>query len=322
MSLLRYGLKRFLYSVPVLIGVSVVAFTLIHITPGSPVQLMAGQIGSQEMVVRLREQLHLNEPLYVQYGLWVGDVLRGDLGRSWTVQPNAPIATLVAQRVPVTLELTTLSVLFAICLGLPAGIVSAVRQNEGVDHFARLVSLAGVSVPNFWLGIVLIILFAVRLQVPWGAGGWTPPWEDPVENLRLMILPVITLGTAISALYARMMRSEMLDTINQDFVKNARIMGMSRRTVILHDTARNALIPVVTVIGLSFATLMSGAVIVETVFNLPGIGTLFIDGINQQDYPLVQVIILFIATVFVAVNFVVDVVYGVLDPRISYGESK
>jgi peptide/nickel transport system permease protein len=320
MNLMRYGLKRFLYSILVLSGVSVISFVLIHITPGSPAQLIAGQLGSQEMVERLQEQLHLNEPLHVQYIIWITDVIQGDLGTSWTVSPGESVTKLLAQRVPITIELTTLSILFAVCLGLPAGIISAVRQNDIIDHLARLVALAGVSIPNFWLGIILIIIFAAQLQQPWGAGGWVPIQQDPIQNLQLMMLPVITLGTAISALYARMMRSEMLDTINQDFVKNARVMGMNNREVILHDTAQNALNPVVTVIGLSFATLMSGAIIVETVFNLPGVGTLFINAINQQDYPLVQVIILFIAIVFVIINFLVDIVYGYLDPRISYGD--
>lgn len=319
MSLLRYSIKRFLLAVPVIVGVSVIAFVLIHITPGNPAQLIAGRFATQEMVLRIRDSLNLDEPLHVQYMLWIGDVLAGDFGTSWTVQPGTKISTLMWERIPLTAELTLLGTLFALLIGLPAGIISAVYQNEGIDHAARLAALAGISIPDFWLGIVLILVLSVEFGLPWASGGWVPPEESLVENLQFMLLPAITLGTAASAIYARLMRSEMLDTMGKDFVMNARLMGISHTEVILRDTVRNALIPVVTVIGLSLAGLMSGAVVVEAVFALPGMGTLLISSISQQDYPLMQALILFIAVVFVIANFLVDVVYAKLDPRITYG---
>jgi peptide/nickel transport system permease protein len=319
MSLLRYSVKRFLFAVPLIFGVSIIAFVLIHITPGSPAELMAGKYASQDLVNRIRADLNLDEPLYVQYFLWIGDVLAGDFGTSWTVQPGTKISTLMWQRVPLTAELTLLGTIFALLIGLPAGIISAIRQNELVDHGARLAALAGISIPDFWLGIVLILVLSVQLDIAWASGGWISPLEDPVQNLKFMLLPAITLGTAASAIYARLMRSEMLDTIGKDFVMNARLMGIRQREVILRDTVRNALIPVVTIIGLSLAGLMSGAVVIETVFALPGMGTLLIDAIGQQDYPLMQALILFISVLFVAANFLVDIVYAKLDPRITYG---
>lgn len=318
MSLARYTVRRFLLAVPVIAGVSVIAFILIHLTPGSPAELMAGRFASQDIVDRIRADLNLDQPLYVQYYRWVSGVIVGDFGNSWTVQPGTPISELLWERIPITAELTLLSTLFAILIGLPAGIISAVKQNEAVDHIARIASLSGISIPDFWLGIVFILVMSVHFNIPWAAGGWVSPTEDLVQNLKFMLFPTITLGTAASALYARLMRSEMLDTINKDYIINARLMGISRTEVILKDTVRNALIPVVTVIGLSLAGLMSGAVVVETVFVIPGMGKLLIDSINQQDYPLMQALILFISVVFVVANFLVDIIYAKLDPRITY----
>jgi len=319
MNIVRYAAKRLMLAAPVVFGVTIVAFVLIHITPGSPAQLIAGKQASQEMVNRISQSLNLREPIHVQYFLWITDAITGDFGTSWTVQPGTEISNLMWNRIPLTVELTLLGTIFALLIGIPAGIISAVRQNEGVDHAARLAALAGISIPDFWLGLVFILVLSVRFGVPWASGGWVSPVEDPVMNIKFMLLPAITLGTAASAIYARLMRSEMLDTINKDFVMNARLMGIRRREVILRDTFRNALIPVMTVIGLSLAGLMSGAVVIETVFALPGMGTLLIDSISQQDYPLMQALILFISVVFVFANFLVDIAYAKVDPRIAYG---
>lgn len=318
MSLARYTLKRLLLAVPVLLGASIVVFGLVHLAPGGPVRVMLGPLQSAELVEQIRTEFGLDEPLYVQYGKWLFDAIQGDLGNSWTVQSGTPVTTLIAERLPLTLELTILSMLVALLIAIPAGIISAVRQDEPIDHAARIAALSGISIPDFWLGIILIMIFAVQFGFGWATGGWTPPWVDPVANLKQLALPVITLGTAYSALIARMMRSEMLDTLGQDYVRTAKAMGIPSREVILKDAAKNALIPVVTVIGVGLGQLMNGAILTETVFSLPGVGRLFIQAIARRDYRVIQALVLFVAVVFVFANLAVDLLYAYLDPRIRY----
>lgn len=319
MSMLRYVTKRLLLTVPVLIGVSLVVFGLVHLSPGGPVRVMLGPLQNEQLVSEIRAELGLDEPLYVQYGKWLFDAVQGDFGTSWTVKQGEPVTSLIAERLPLTLELSLLSMTLAVAIAIPAGIISAVRQDETADHTARIAALAGISVPNFWLGIILIMVFAVQLSQPWGTGGWTPPWVDLVENIQGLILPTIALGTAYSALIMRMMRSEMLDTLNKDYIKTARAMGIGGYEIVLKDAAKNALIPVVTVIGVGLGNLMNGAIVTETVFSLPGIGTLLITAINRRDFRVIQALILFISVVFVFANLAVDVLYAYLDPRIRYG---
>jgi peptide/nickel transport system permease protein len=246
------------------------------------------------------------------------DAIQGDFGESWTVQQGAPVSQLIMERVPLTLELSILSMAVALLIAIPAGIISAVRQDKFADHAARIAALSGISIPDFWLGIILIMIFAVQFQFSWATGGWTPPWVDPVQNLQQLFLPTITLGTAYSALIARMMRSEMLETLNQDYIRTARAMGIRSREIILKDASKNALIPVVTVIGVGLGNLMNGAILTETVFNLPGVGKLLITAIDRRDYRVIQALILFISVVFVFANLAVDVLYAYLDPRIRY----
>lgn len=318
MSMSRFVLKRLLLSVPVLLGVSVVVFALVHLAPGGPVRVMLGPLSNEELVRQIRLEMGLNRPLYVQYGMWVFDALQGDFGVSWTVQQGTPVTDIIVERIPLTLELSILSMITAVVIAIPAGIISAVRKDKPADHAARIAALSGISIPDFWLGIILIMIFAVQFSFPWATGGWTPPWVDPVANLQQLFLPVITLGTAYSALIARMMRSEMLDTLSQDYVKTARAMGISAREIVLKDASKNALIPVVTVIGVGLGQLMNGAILTETVFNLPGIGKLLILAIDRRDYRIIQALILFIASVFVFANLAVDVLYAYLDPRIRH----
>ncbi len=318
MSMGRYVAKRLLLTLPVLIGVSIVVFGLVHLAPGGPVRVMLGPLQSEELVEQIRADLGLDKPLYVQYGEWLFDAIQGDFGNSWTVQQGEPVTDLVASRVPLTLELSLLSMTVAILIAIPAGIISAVRQDETPDHAARIAALAGISIPDFWLGIILIMIFAVVFGFDWATGGWVPPWEDPVANLQRLALPVITLGTAYSALIARMMRSEMVDALGQDYIRTARAMGIPWREVVLKDASKNALIPVVTVIGVGLGQLMNGAILTETVFNLPGVGRLFITAIARRDYRVIQALVLFVATVFVFANLAVDVLYAYLDPRIRY----
>lgn len=319
MSTARYALKRVLLTIPVLVGVSIVVFGLVHLAPGGPVRVMLGPLQSEELVKQIRANLGLNQPLYVQYFQWLGDAVTGNFGKSWTVQQGEPVTALIAQRVPLTLELSILSMFVAIAIAIPAGIISAVRQDRPADHAARIAALAGISIPDFWLGIILIMIFAVQLSFPWATGGWTPPWVDPVANLQQLLLPVVTLGTAYSALIARMMRSEMLEALNKDYIRTARAMGLSSYEVIMKDATKNALIPVVTVIGVGLGQLMNGAILTETVFSLPGVGRLLITAIDRRDYRVIQALILFIAVVFVFANLAVDVLYAYLDPRIRYG---
>ena len=318
MSMARYVLKRLLLVVPVLAGVSLVVFGLVHLSPGGPVRVMLGPLQSEELVTQIRTELGLDEPLYVQYATWLWDAFHADFGTSWTVQQGTPVLDLIAERVPLTLELSILSMLLALVIAIPTGIISAVRQDEAADHAARIAALTGISVPNFWLGIILIMIFAVQFSFSWGTGGWTPPWVDPVANLQQLFLPTIALGTAYSALIMRMMRSEMLDTLNKDYIKTARAMGISSREVILKDASKNALIPVVTVIGVGLGNLMNGAIVTETVFNLPGIGKLLIIAIDRRDFRVIQALVLFVSIVFVFANLAVDVLYAYLDPRIRY----
>lgn len=318
MSMFRFVLKRLLLSLPVLLGVSVVVFALVHLAPGGPVRVMLGPLSSEELVRQIRLEMGFNRPLYVQYGLWMLDALQGDFGVSWTVQQGTPVTDIIVERIPLTVELSILSMITAILIAIPAGIISAVRKDKPADHAARIAALSGISIPDFWLGIILIMIFAVQFSFPWATGGWTPPWVDPVANLQQLFLPVITLGTAYSALIARMMRSEMLDTLSQDYVKTARAMGIGAREIVLKDASKNALIPVVTVIGVGLGQLMNGAILTETVFNLPGIGKLLILAIDRRDYRIIQALILFIASVFVFANLAVDVLYAYLDPRIRH----
>ncbi|CQR48656.1 MULTISPECIES: ABC transporter permease [Haloferax] len=314
----RFVLKRLLLSIPVLLGVSVVVFALVHLAPGGPVRVMLGPLSNEELVRQIRLEMGLNRPLYVQYGMWVLDALQGDFGVSWTVQQGTPVTDIIVERIPLTVELSILSMITAVLIAIPAGIISAVRKDKPADHAARIAALSGISIPDFWLGIILIMIFAVQFSFPWATGGWTPPWVDPVANLQQLFLPVITLGTAYSALIARMMRSEMLDTLSQDYVKTARAMGIGAREIVLKDASKNALIPVVTVIGVGLGQLMNGAILTETVFNLPGIGKLLILAIDRRDYRIIQALILFIASVFVFANLAVDVLYAYLDPRIRH----
>lgn len=319
MSMLRFVTKRLLLTIPVLTGVSLIVFGLVHLAPGGPVRVMLGPLQNEALVTEIRAELGLDQPLYVQYGTWLWDAMQGDFGTSWTVKQGEPVTSLIADRLPLTLELSLLSMLLAVTIAIPAGIISAVRQDEVADHTARIAALAGISVPNFWLGIILIMVFAVYLGQPWGTGGWTSPFEDPVANIQGLILPTIALGTAYSALIMRMMRSEMLDTLNKDYIKTARAMGIGSREIVLKDAAKNALIPVVTVIGVGLGNLMNGAIVTETVFTLPGIGTLLITAINRRDFRVIQALILFISVVFVFANLGVDILYAYLDPRIRYG---
>lgn len=314
-----YVLKRLVLAVPTLVVASIIIFVLIHLAPGGPVRVMLGPMQDPALVERLRAQLGLDLPLHEQYLRWAGKALQGDLGISVTIQRGAPVLDLIAQRFTVTIELALISILIAIAIAIPTGMISALRQNRLSDHVSRVAALLGVSIPNFFLGIVLILIFGVWLLLPWGSGGFVPLSESVGENLLRMILPSIALGTAFAAVIMRMMRSAMLDVMGQDYVRTARAMGVPERSIIGRDIARNALIPVVTVIGNSFGYLLGGSIVTETVFRLPGVGNLIITGVFRRDFPVIQGIVLTIVVVYILINLIVDLTYSWLDPRIRYG---
>ncbi len=303
----RYVLKRLLLALPVLLGVSVVVFVAIRLIPGDPAQIMAGQAATEEVVRQIRQSLGLDRPLPVQYLYFLRNVVRGDLGRS--LFNGAPVVEELGQRFPRTVRLALASMVVASVIGIPAGILAATRHLSWVDTLVMLVALVGVSMPVFWLGLNLILVFSVRLQ-------WLPAFG--YETWRHLLLPSVTLGAASAAIVARMTRSAMLEVLGQDYIRTARAKGLAERVVVNRHALRNALIPVVTVLGLQLGTLLSGAVLTETVFAWPGIGRLLVDAVLARDYPIIQGATLLIAATFVALNLAVDVLYGLLDPRIRY----
>ncbi len=313
----RYVAVR-LYSMALtLVGLTVLVFLMLRLIPGTVVEQMIGAdaIVSPAMVAELKRFFGLDQPWWLQYARWIGELIHGNLGTSW--RTGKPVIALIAERLPVTLELTTLAVTFALILGIPAGIVSATRRDQAIDNVTRVGTLLGLSVPVFWQGTMLILFFSVYLR-------WMPPvvwvdfFTDPRRNLTIMLLPALCLGTASAANIARTTRSCMLDVLRSEYIRTAAAKGLTRRVLVLKHALKNALIPIVTVAGLQVGILLGGTVVVEEVFTLPGIGRLVLWSIYQRDYPLTQSTILFIATMFMTINLAVDVLYGYLDPRIRY----
>ena len=293
--------------VPVLFGVTLVSFSLLHLVPGDPAELLAGLEATREDVDRIRTEYGLDQPLVVQYLRFVGDAVRGDLGIS--IQSRHPVLTLLLQRLAFTLQLSMVSILVASAIGLVAGIISATRQYSFFDTFSMLGALFGISMPIFWLGLLLILVFAVRLH-------WLP--SGGTGTLRHLILPAIALGSASAAVIARMTRASMLEVARQDYIRTARATGYRESVVVFRHALKNAMIPVLTVFGLEFGYMLGGAVLTETVFSLPGIGRLLVEGIFARDCPGVQGAMIAVATTFVLVNLLTDVAYAFFDPRIRY----
>lgn len=312
----RYVVKRVLQSVPVVLGVTAVSLVLIHAAPGSPVQAMLGVEATPSRVERLESVYGLNQPIHVQYVEWLWSVLHGDLGYSFV--QKEPVLDVVIERLPRTVALATGGMVVSLSMGVPLGVAAALRKNSPVDHVARAFAFAGVSTPNFWLGLVLLLVFAVRLRVL-PLYGYVSPSADVVGFVRHLVLPSVALGTALSAIVTRMIRSELGEVLGEEYVLAAESKGLSRRTVVVKHGLRNALVPVVTVVGLQLGGLLGGAVIVEVVFAIPGLGMLLLDSVLAQDFPVVLGTVLVYSMLFVLVNLVVDVTYGFLDPRIRYG---
>jgi len=298
--------RRLLLLVPTVLGVLTLVFFLVHLIPGDPVEVMLGETASRADLGQLRADLGLDRPLGEQYARFLGGLARADLGRSFFYRK--PVLAVIGAALPATALLAAAALAVALLIALPIGILAAVRRNRLTDRLALVGSLVGVSMPNFWLGPLLIILFSFRL-------GWLP--VSGREGAASLVLPALTLGTALAAILLRMTRASMLDVLGEDYLRTARAKGVGERTVIARHALRNALLPVVTIIGLQFGALLSGAVITENVFAWPGVGTLLIQAITARDYPLVQGCVLVISLCYVVVNFLTDVLYSVIDPRVS-----
>lgn len=307
-------LRRLLLTIPILLIVTIIVFSLLHFLPGDPAVIILGQEATPEALAALRAKLGLDQPLPVQYITWLGKVVRGDLGTSLIT--NQPVRQVIVSKLPPTIQLAVGAFLFAGLVAVPAGIISAVRRGTAADYTASVVAFAGLSIPNFWLGILLLMLFAVYLRwVP--ASGYVPFWEDPIANLKVMILPVIATGMREAAVLTRQLRSSLLETLGADYVRTAWAKGLSDRRVLFGHAIKNALIPVITVSGLQVAALLGGLVITEQVFSIPGFGRLIVDSIFNRDLTMVQGAVLFAALMVVSVNILVDILYAFVDPRIK-----
>jgi peptide/nickel transport system permease protein len=305
--------RRLLQLIPTLFVVSVLIFMLQQLLPGDPALVMAGEEKDPEVIEQIRRQYRLDQPLPIQYLYWIGGVLQGDLGESMRIKQ--PVASLIADKLPVTLQLASLAMLFALLIGIPAGVLSAVKKGTAWDTAANVFALWGLSTPNFWLGIMLIFLFSVQLGwLP--ASGFVSPWEDPWQSLATTVMPAFVLGNAIAAVLMRHTRSAMLQAMSADYVRTARAKGLREHVVVLRHALRNALTPVITLGALEFGTLLSGAVLTEQVFSVPGFGKLIVDAVFNRDYAVVQGVVLVTATVYILLNLIADILYVLVNPRL------
>lgn len=313
----RYVVTRLLQAIPVLFGVSILVFLLIHLVPGDAVEVFMGtQVApTEEQVLELRRIFGLTDPLPVQYGKWMGRTLSGDLGVS--LRSSRPVLEEILRRFPVSAELALLSLLCGILLGIPLGILSALHHGRRLDAATRVFGLLGLSMPDFWLATLLVLIFS--RYVPFvQLGRYVSPAQDLLENLRIMVLPALAFGSGLAAVIMRFTRSSMLEVLRQDYVRTAQAKGLAPARVILSHVLRNALLPVITVVGFYGGYLLGGTVVIEEVFALPGMGRLTLHAIAQRDYPLVQGVVLFVSTFFILINLVVDLLYAVVNPRIRY----
>ena len=307
--MLIYIARRVLAVAPVLFGVTLAVFSMLFLVPGDPVKIMLAEfVTTPDQIARMRAQLHLDEPVLQQYGRFVGNALRGDLGTS--IRSRRPVTQEIGDNLASTAQLALASMAVAVALGIPLGLIAALVRNSWLDVASMGVALLGVSMPSFWLGLLLIFTFSLHL-------GWFPATGG--GDLLHLVLPAVTLGAIASAIIARLTRSSMLEVLGQDYVRTARAKGLAGWSVVLRHALKNALIPVLTIFGLQFGNLLAGTVIVETVFSRPGLGRLIVGGILAKDFPLVQGTVLFVATVYVLINVIVDVAYAVADPRIRLG---
>jgi peptide/nickel transport system permease protein len=313
---MKYILLRLASTLPVVFIMTLIVFAITYLIPGDPATVMLGPDASPVQIEAVREQMGLNKPFLVRYGLWLSYVGQGDLGTSYF--SNVPVTVLIKRAMPVSLELMAFGTMIALLIAIPAALISATKKNSPFDLLATAGAFAGISIPSFWLGIVLVWIVAVR----WGllpASGYVPPTEDLVRNLRGMVLPSLTLGLIMAAELMRYLRSGLLKTLAEDYIQTARMKGVRETVILFRHAFKNALIPFITVLGLALAQLLGGTIVIEEVFAIPGMGRLGLNGILNRDYMVVQAVVLIMATAFVLVNLIVDILYSVLDPRIRLG---
>ena len=307
-----YIVKRLLLAIPTILIISVFVFSLQKLLPGDPILVMAGEERDPQTLEYLRERYRLNDPLPVQYLAWLGSAVQGDLGIS--LRTNQPVLHLIAQKLPVTIQLAIMAIVIAFLIGVPMGILAATHKNTVLDYVANVVALSGLSIPNFWLGIMLILL--VSVQLGWlPASGYEPFFDNPVRSLRTMIMPAFVLGNALAATLMRHTRSSMLSVLNSDYIRTARAKGLPESSVILQHSFRNAMLPIVTIGALLFGDLLAGAVLTEQIFTIPGFGKLIVDAVFNRDYAVVQGVVLCTAVGFILMNLLADVLYVLLNPR-------
>ena len=311
----RYLIRRLVTLIPLVILVAVIAFTLVRLTPGDPAAIVAGPDATPEEVARIRSSMGLDEPLPVQFFTWTKQIVRGDLGNS--IVQGQPVLEMILQRAQPTLVLAVVGGVFSIILGIPLGVIAAVKHNSLIDRSLMSFAIVGLSIPNFWLGLLLVLTFSIRFPI-FPPAGFETLQEGGLSAMRYMILPGIAIGASNAAFLARMVRSSMLDVLRQDYVRTARAKGLRERIVIYRHALRNAMIAPLTIIGLLVANLASGTVIIEIVFNVPGAGRMLINSVARRDYPIMQGIILITALIYIFANLIVDLLYGVLDPRVTY----
>ncbi|MBP2195889.1 ABC transporter permease [Pantoea cypripedii] len=310
--MLELIVKRLLLAIPTLLLVSIMVFALQKLLPGDPVLAMAGEERDPAVIAQLRAEYHLDDPIPTQYFAWIGSALKGDLGMS--LRTKEPVTALIASKLPVTLELSLLAMLIALVIGISMGIIAAVRKDSWVDHTTNFVALSGISVPHFWLGILLILLFSVHLQwLP--ASGFVPVSEDMAQNLKTLLLPALVLGTGLAATLMRHTRASMIAVLKADYIRTARAKGLLAPKVVLKHAFRNALMPIVTLTTLLFGELLGGAVLTEQVFTLPGFGKMIVDAVFNRDYAVVQGVVLVVAIGFLLLNLLADVLYLLINPK-------
>ncbi|OWJ80202.1 MULTISPECIES: ABC transporter permease [Haematobacter] len=310
--MLRYIARRLLVALPTLLLVSIFVFLLQKLLPGDPILALAGEERDAATLDFLREQYHLNDPLISQYFRWLGGVLTGDFGTS--LRTGQPVLELILEKLPVTLQLAVMAMAFALVIGVPFGILAATRKNTFIDYAANFVALSGLSIPNFWLGILLILLVSVNLGwLP--ASGYESPFVDPVRSLQTMVMPAFVLGTGLAAALMRHTRSAMLGVLRSDYIRTAKAKGLTRREIVMGHAFRNALLPIITLSALLFGELLAGAVLTEQIFTIPGFGKLIVDAVFNRDYAVVQGVVLCTAVAFILMNLIADVLYVVLNPR-------
>lgn len=314
--MLWYTLRRLVLAVPVVFLVAVFAFVLIRLAAGNPAAVLLGPGATDTQIADLARQLGLNKPISVQFLIWLRRLAHGNLGQSFFL--GRGVGTAILERLPATLELTAAALAFAVAAGIPAGVVSAVHHNRWIDRTVMIMTLFGVSMPVFWIGLLLVWFFAVQVPI-FPTGGYVPFIQDPIASLRHIVLPAVSLGALHAALIARITRASTLEVLRQDYIRTARAKGLRERVVVYGHALRNSMIPTITVIGVSLGALLSGVVIIETVFTYPGVGRLVVEAVQQRDYNVVQGTLLVIAGIYVMVNLAIDLTYAWFDPRIRYG---